>query len=147
MKCVNLLLVLGLAVPAWAQDARAQTERNSEAQNVYRLAQRTEAAGDSLSAFFLYGRAAKLDPSNAIYAMQQQAVQGRLQQGALATSVSDPLIDPSITPEDDMARRIVVEQLTPSEVIESDPARAPQRLKPSTERKSLAISVFASPCL
>lgn len=132
MKCVCWILVLSLIAPAWAED-----NARNEAQSIYQLARRTEAAGDSLSSFFLYSRAASMDPSNAVYAMQQQAVQSRLQQGALATSVTDPMID--LTQEDRMARRIVVEQLTPSEVIEGDPARAPMRLKPSTERRSFDL--------
>jgi general secretion pathway protein D len=132
MKCICWCLVL-LIGPVWAAD-----DLRTQAQNVYQLARKTEAAGDSLSAFFLYGRAAKLDPNNAIYVMQQSSVQGRLQQGALVTSVLDPLLE-SMSPEDRMATRIAIEQLTPSEVIEGDPAREPLRLKPSKERRSFDL--------
>jgi hypothetical protein len=136
------MLVFTLAVPAWAED-----DARAEAQTVFQLARKTEAAGDSLSAFFLYSRAAKMDPSNAMYAMQQGAVESRLQQGAVAVPLRDSMLDPSVTPEDRMATRIVVEQLTPSEVIEGDPARAPMRLKPSTERRSFDLRGTPQPII
>ncbi|MEI9813573.1 MAG: type II and III secretion system protein [Acidobacteriota bacterium] len=130
MKCFYTgLLALGLGLSAWAEDAR------QDALVVYRAAQKAEAAGDSLNAFFLYGRAATLDPSNAILALQQQAVKSRL----LQTSVAIPGLDPALDPEIRMANRISLEQLTPSEVIEGDPALAPLRLKDSTERRSFDL--------
>lgn len=134
MKCVCWILILILAAPAQADDSAKDTRE--EARAVYELARKAEADGDSLNAFFLYGRAASTDPRNVLYGMQQRALQTRLQQSAVPF-ISRDLSE--MTQEERMAARIATERLSPSEVIEGDPANAPMRLKPSTERHSFDL--------
>ncbi len=102
---------------------------------IYRAARRSEAAGDSLNAFFLYGRAVARNPTNAAAAMQLRQLSQRL----LQTSTSTPDLDPMLDPEVRMANRILVERISPSEAIDSPNALPPARLKESTERKSFDL--------
>jgi general secretion pathway protein D len=123
------LILLGLtAATAVAQSA-------SPLQDALQAARRAEASGDSLNAFFLYGRAAAALPGNTYLQQQGRALADRLLQTA-ATSVG---LDPASDPATRMANRIATEQLTGSDVIESDAANAPPRLAPSTERNAFDL--------
>lgn len=106
------------------------------ANSIYKAARWSEAAGDSLNAFFLYGRSAALDPDHKGAAMQIQQLGQRLLQGAMATSSSE---DTALTREERMANRILVEQISPTEAIDSPDALPAARLNPSTERRSFDI--------
>ena len=136
MRCNStILILLGLvATTAAAQDS---------AQPLLQAARRAEASGDSLNAFFLYGRAAAADPTNPFLALQNQALGSRLLQTAATISG----LDPASNPESRMANRIATEELSPTDVIESDAALAPPRLQPSTERKSFDLRGTARPVI
>jgi len=106
-------------------------------------AQQAEASGDTLSAFFLYGRAAAMAPGNAALTLQGRSLGTRLLQTA-ATSFG---MDPALNPETRMANRIATEELSPTDAIESEAALAPPRLAPSTDRKPFDLRGTARPVI
>jgi general secretion pathway protein D len=128
------LLAAALAVAA-ALPAGAAEDFSA----LLRAARRAEALGDSLNAFFLYGRAAAADPSRRLPALAMQGLGTRLLQSASVVAGRDLAAEASLDPEMRMARRIAVEQLSPSEVIESEAALPPVRLRPSSERRSFDL--------
>jgi general secretion pathway protein D len=130
----TILILLGLAVTGEAQDAVSP---------LLQAAQRAEAAGDTLNAFFLYGRAAALDPGNSFLALQSRTLGARLLQTAVVTAGLDPARDP----EARMANRIATEELSPTDAIESEAALAPPRLAPSTKRKPFDLRGTARPLI
>lgn len=114
-----------------------------DATEALRAAQRAEAAGDTLNAFFLYGRAARLNPSDSVAAMQAQQLGDRLLRTATVTQGLDPASDPEVR----MANRILVEGIAPSEAIEGRDAVPVARLNPSTERKDFDLRGTARPVI
>lgn len=100
-----------------------------------RAARRAEASGDTLNAFFLYGRAARLNPSDTVAALQAEQLGDRLVRTATVT----PGIDLAATPEERMANRILIEGIAPSEAIESPGALPPPRLKPASGRRDFDL--------
>jgi general secretion pathway protein D len=119
---------------SFAQDA---------AQPLLQAARRAEAAGDTLNAFFLYGRAAASSPGDASLALQGRFLGDRLLQTA-ATTVG---LDPARNPETLMANRIATEELSPTDAIESEAALAPPRLNPSTDRKPFDLRGTSRPVI
>jgi len=96
-------------------------------------------AGDSLQAYLLAVRAAALEPSNREFAIQKGLLQNRVMQTA-ATSIVTPQ-----APEEREAFRIVSEGLSPTDVIETQAALPPTRLKGSPDRKSFDLRGTARP--
>jgi general secretion pathway protein D len=122
------LIVFGLlTLPLQAQIPRAS------AQGLFEASRRAEAAGDSLQAYLLAVRASALDPSNETFTLHRGLLQNRLMQTAAAT-VEAPADD-----VDRMAQRIAVEGLSPTDVIESQAALPPTRLKGTGGRKSFDL--------
>lgn len=134
LRCFFTFFVL-VAVPASAYQRAATPEE------LYDASVKAEIAGDRLQAYSLALRAAALDPNNRRFALQANSLQGRLMQ-ATATS--------AYTPQDENDRRafrIAVEGLSPSDVIESQAALPPTRLKGSRDRKSFDLRGTARPIL
>ena len=132
VKCVSIVLISLSLVQA--QDT---------VRPFVKAAQRAEAAGDTLNAFFLYGRAAASEPANSLLALQGKSLGARLMREAATVYGMDPALDPATR----MANRIVTEELSPTDVIESDAALAPPRLAASTERKLFDLRGTARPVI
>lgn len=135
VKCFRSAL-LGLAVAAGLQAA-------DPAETIVRAARHAEASGDTLNAFFLYGRAAATNPANTTLAIQSKILGSRLLQSAATSLGSDLLRDSA----GEQSERIVLEQLSPTDAIASQAALPPPRLKPSTERKSFELRGTTIPLL
>lgn len=131
VKCVSIALIFLGLIQAQSAPPLLQAARNAEA------------AGDTLNAFFLYARAAAADPGNAALAIQNRALGQRL----LQTSASNLGLDPSRDPQVNMANRIAIEQLSPTDAIESEAALAPPRLLPSEGRKPFDLRGTARPVI
>jgi type II secretory pathway component GspD/PulD (secretin) len=101
----------------------------------YQAARRSAAAGDTLNAFFLYGRAAAQNPANMAAAMQVGQLSKRLLGNAVVAEGADPALDRATR----MADRILEEHISPTDAIESPDALPPARLKPSSEKKSFDL--------
>ncbi|MEO8100823.1 MAG: type II and III secretion system protein [Acidobacteriota bacterium] len=132
MKCFSIAFVLlGLAAICRGQEETPKF--------LYESAQRAEAAGDTLNAFFLYGRAAANTARNSAFsfqgAAQSRLLQTRLQQSADVVAGPDPALDPAAR----MVQRMTAEQLSATDVIESRDTLLPAKLKPSSERKTFDI--------
>lgn len=136
VKCISIALIsLGLV--------SGQPSTSTLAQPLIQAARNAEAAGDTLNAFFLYSRAAAADPGNAVLAMQNRALGERL----LQTSATNLGLDPARDPATHMANRIALEQLSPTDAIDSDAALAPPRLLPYEGRKPFDLRGTARPVI
>ncbi len=82
-------------------------------------------------------------PANADLALQGRSLSDRLLQTAATTYGLDPARDP----ETRMANRIVTEELSPTDAIESAMALASSRLAPSTDRKPFDLRGTARPVI
>ncbi|MFM2125649.1 MAG: hypothetical protein RL328_2100, partial [Acidobacteriota bacterium] len=98
-------------------------------------ARQAEASGDTLNAFFLYGRAAAANPANLSLAVQNKFLGARLLQGAVPSMGA--LASGDFAEQE--AARVLTERISPSDAIEGEAALPPIRLKPSTERKSFDL--------
>jgi general secretion pathway protein D len=102
-----------------------------QATRVFRAAERAHRAGDSLQAYQLYSRAAALAPANADYALRRDLLRNWAASAAQVALGGDDA--------DLAAGRIVVEGLSPSEVIAGRLALPPPRLHGSADKKSFDI--------
>ena len=104
----------------------------ASASALYRASREAETAGDSLKAYLFSLKAASIDPSNQEFALRKELLQNRVLQTA-GTSVITP------TDPDRMAFRLATEGLSPSDLIDSQAALPPTRLKGSADRKSFDL--------
>jgi general secretion pathway protein D len=112
-------------------------------------ARAAEAAGDRLSAFFLYSRAAELNPSDTAAALQADVLGSRLLQTSVSSRGPDPaqFFSPDLPPEERAANHILLERLAPTEAMVSMDANPAMRLKPSTQKKSFDIRGSVRPVI
>ncbi len=127
VRCLSIaLILLGAAAGLRAADP---------AETLVRAARQAEASGDNLNAFFLYGRAAKVNPANSTLGIQSAILGSRLLQSSATSAGLDLIADPA----EREAARIAVERISPTDAIEGAAALPPIRLKPSAERKSFDL--------
>lgn len=109
-----------------------------QASRLFKAAQRAQRSGDSLQAYQLYMQAANLKPANVQYALNRDMLRVWADH---ATQIS--LGDDA----EQAARRITVEELSPSEVIAGRLALPPARLQVSAERRNFDLRGTARPVL
>jgi general secretion pathway protein D len=149
----NILIVLTLVSGcAFADPEPAQAP--AEALRLYRAAQRSERAGDTLHAYLLYARAAALDPANVEYAFRKNALQAKAMLTSETRLEPDPALEP--VPADDTdadepvpaggdpkasetAALLLAGELSPAEISEARDALPPVRLTNPGARKSFDV--------
>jgi general secretion pathway protein D len=109
-----------------------------QAGRLFRAAQRTQRAGDSLQAYQLYSLAAALDPGQARYSLNRDMLRVWADHAAQISLGDDA---------EDAARRITLEGISPSEVMAGRLALPPARLQGSAERHSFDLRGTARPML
>jgi general secretion pathway protein D len=115
------LILLGFAATLGAED---------QASRIFKAAQRAQRSGDSLQAYQLYSQAAALRPRNVQYTLNRDMLRVWASHAAQISLGGDA---------EEAARKVVVEGLSPGEVIVGRLALPPARLQGSPERRSFDL--------
>lgn len=124
LKCVQILIFAWLAAaPCLAADAALRW---------FQAGERAARAGDSLRALMLYAQAARLEPSNTVYAQRRAALQ------------NSPLARP-VAPVPDPAQETLESQLRSDGVLDTPdlPSAPPPNLEPDPGTKSFDLRAEA----
>ena len=125
----TLLILLAFGTVLGAED---------QAGRLFRAAQRSQRAGDSLQAYQLYSLAAALNPGKAEYTLNRDMLRVWATRAAQISLGDDA---------EDAARRITMEGISPSDVTAGRLALPPPRLQGSAERRSFDLRGTARPML